>query len=87
VQESLVNTVGQLLRQHKVPGTWKNRGVRQAPFYVLNRAAMPAVLVELGYLSHARDRKLLTQKIFQESLAKGLAEGVKKYKDACRSAR
>lgn len=87
VQGTMVNTVGELLKKHKVPGAWKNRGVRQAPFYVLNRAAMPAVLVEFGYLSNSRDRKLMTQKIFQESLAKGLADGVKKYKDACRSVR
>lgn len=84
VQESLVSTVGELLKKRNVKGSWKNRGVRQAPFFVLNRAAMPAVLVELGYLSNSRDRKLLTEKIFQESLAKGLAIGVKKYKDACR---
>lgn len=85
VQESLVSTVGELLKKRQVRGVWKNRGVRQAPFFVLNRAAMPAVLVELGYLSNSRDRKLLTEIIFQESLAKGLAIGVKKYKDACRN--
>jgi N-acetylmuramoyl-L-alanine amidase len=63
---------------------WKNRGVRQAPFFVLNRAAMPAVLVELGYLSNTSDRKRLLEKPFQETFARALAEGVKKYKEACR---
>lgn len=85
LQESLVDNAHQLLLKKKEPGDWKNRGVRQAPFYVLSRAAMPAVLVELGYLSHDRDRKLLAQKFFQESLAKALADGVKKYKEACRT--
>ena len=84
IQGSIVANAHDLLLQHKA-GDWKNRGVRQAPFYVLNRAPMPAVLVELGYLSNPRDRKLLTEKYFQESLAKALAEGVKKYKEACRT--
>jgi N-acetylmuramoyl-L-alanine amidase len=70
-------------RANKIKGGWKNRGVRQAPFYVLNRAAMPAVLVEIGYLSNPKDRQLMNEKIFQESLAKALAEGVKKYRQAC----
>ncbi len=85
IQGAIVAHALQLLAEKKLPVNWKNRGVRQAPFYVLNRAPMPAVLVELGYLSNARDRKLLSEKYFLESLAKALAEGVKKYKDACRT--
>ena len=82
VQERLVNTADGMLKKENRSG-WKNRGVRQAPFYVLSHAAMPAILVEFGYLSNARDRKLMTEKIFQENLAKGLAEGVKKYRESC----
>lgn len=85
IQEAIVGHAHDLIISKKLGSDWKNRGVRQAPFYVLNRAPMPAVLVELGYLSNARDRKLLLEKFFQESLAKALAEGVKKYRDACRS--
>jgi N-acetylmuramoyl-L-alanine amidase len=84
VQKSVVEYAHDLLRKKKLPGGWKNRGVRQAPFYVLNRAPMPAVLVEIGYLSNPKDRALMGEKLFLESLAKALAEGVKKYKEACR---
>lgn len=84
IQKALVAHAHDLLAKQKGSGDWKNRGVRQAPFYVLNRAPMPAVLVEIGYLSNAKDRKLMGEKFFQESLAKALAEGVKKYKEACR---
>ncbi len=84
IQEALVDHAHELLSKKKGAGDWKNRGVRQAPFYVLNRAPMPAVLVEIGYLSNAKDRKLMGEKFFQESLAKALAEGVKKYREACR---
>lgn len=84
IQGEIVKNAHDLLRKQNA-GDWKNRGVRQAPFFVLNRAAMPAVLVELGYLSNGRDRKLLTEKIFQERLAKALAEGVQKFKENCRT--
>lgn len=84
VQKAIVDNAHDLLQQKKILGDWKNRGVRQAPFYVLNRAPMPAILVEIGYLSNPKDRRLMGEKIFQESLAKALAEGVKKYKEACR---
>jgi N-acetylmuramoyl-L-alanine amidase len=84
IQKSIVANAHDLLRKEKLPGDWRNRGVRQAPFYVLDRAPMPAVLVEIGYLSNPRDRSLMGEKIFMESLAKAIAEGVKKYKEACR---
>ena len=84
IQEAVVARAREQLSQTELGSSWKNRGVRQAPFFVLNHAAMPAVLVEIGYLSNSRDRKLMTQKKFQENLAKGLAEGVKKYRDECR---
>ena len=83
IQGAIVDEAHKLLAKKKISGDWKNRGVRQAPFYVLNRAPMPATLVELGYLSNPGDRKLLDQKFFLESLAKALAIGVKKYQETC----
>jgi len=38
-----------------------NRGIKQAPLLVLWQSTMPAVLVELGFLSNASDRKMLTE--------------------------
>lgn len=58
----------------------KNRGVKQAGFMVLYRATMPAVLVELGFLSHPTEEKMLTSKEGQLKLAKHLYDGFKKYK-------
>jgi N-acetylmuramoyl-L-alanine amidase len=54
-------------------------GVRPAPFWVLVGAEMPAVLVEVGYLSNARERKRLFTRRYQERIAKGIAEGIVNY--------
>jgi len=54
----------------------EDRGVKQAPFYVLAGARMPAVLVELGFLSHPREGRRLRTASYQEALARGLAEGI-----------
>jgi N-acetylmuramoyl-L-alanine amidase len=54
-------------------------GVREAPFWVLVGAQMPAVLVELGYISHPTESKRLYNKSYQKHLAKGMAKGIIDY--------
>ncbi len=58
----------------------KNRGVKQAGFMVLYRATMPAVLVELGFLSNIEEEKLLASDSGQQKLAEHLFDAFKKYK-------
>ena len=84
IQQEVSDSAAQLRKSGKFNWKWRNRGVRQAPFYVLSRAAMPAVLVELGYLTNKNDRRLLTEKFFQESLAKAVADGVKTFRATCK---
>ncbi|MBI3399126.1 MAG: N-acetylmuramoyl-L-alanine amidase, partial [Deltaproteobacteria bacterium] len=43
----------------------ENRGVKQAPFIVLAGAAMPAALVEIGFISNAQEEKRLASKEMQ----------------------
>lgn len=57
-----------------------NRGVRQANLYVLRVSYMPAVLVELGFISNSTDEKSLRNKETQRKLVTALAEGVKSFK-------
>ncbi|HEC1754866.1 TPA: N-acetylmuramoyl-L-alanine amidase, partial [Campylobacter lari] len=54
-------------------------GVREAPFWVLVGAQMPAILIETGYISHPSERNRLTNKNFQELLAIGIANGIESY--------
>ena len=58
----------------------RNRGVKQAGFMVLYRATMPAVLLELGFLSNSKDEKLLISESGQLKLAKHIFDGFKSYK-------
>ncbi|WP_456324715.1 N-acetylmuramoyl-L-alanine amidase [Desulfonauticus submarinus] len=58
----------------------KDNGVREAPFYVLMGAKMPAILIELGYITNWRDRKKLTSTRYLQEVAKGIVEGILRYK-------
>lgn len=57
----------------------KDRGVRQAPFYVLEGAAMPAVLIEAGYISHPLESKKLADEATRRALADGITRGVQDF--------
>lgn len=58
----------------------KNRGVKQAGFYVLVGASMPNVLVETGYLSNRDEEKLLRSPEGQQKIAEALLKGIQQYK-------
>ena len=55
-----------------------NRGAKKDPrgLRVLEKTTMTAALVELGFLSNAGEAKTLTQKDYQEKMAKALYEGI-----------
>jgi len=57
----------------------KNKGVKQAPFYVLLGAQMPAILVETSFISNPRECKRLTTEQYQNHLCEGIIKGIRKY--------
>ena len=57
----------------------KDGGVREAPFWVLVGATMPAVLVEIGYITHPDEGKNLGKSAYQDRIAQGIANGVDAY--------
>ena len=61
--------------------TMSPRALQQAPFRVLVGANMPAVLVELGFLTNAEQEKQLTSDAYQASLVEGLVEAVVRFRD------
>ncbi len=54
----------------------ENRGIKQAPFYVLTRAQMPSVLVEVGFVTNKAERDLLFSETYQTKLAQALADSI-----------
>jgi len=58
----------------------EDRGVKQAPFYVLAGAKMPSVLLELGFISHGEESRKLRSPTYQEALARAVAEGVRAWR-------
>jgi N-acetylmuramoyl-L-alanine amidase len=60
----------------------KNRGVKQAGFYVLVGASMPNVLVEVGYLSNKYEEKLLRKGSYRQNIAEGIYQAVIKFKQS-----
>ena len=65
----------------------RDRGVRQAPFRVLMGAAMPAVLVELGFLSNSQEEARLQDPAYRAELVEALVRAVTRYRAQGETAR
>ncbi|EMG30004.1 N-acetylmuramoyl-L-alanine amidase [Campylobacter showae] len=68
-----------LARAKSVSSKASDGGVREAPFWVLVGALMPAVLLEVGYITHPDEGELINNSKYQDALAKGLADGIDVY--------
>jgi N-acetylmuramoyl-L-alanine amidase len=64
----------------------QDEGVKQAPFYVLAGARMPAVLLELGFISHDAESRRLKTAEYQEKVAEAIADAVGAWRSADRHA-
>ena len=59
--------------------TYKNLGVKQAPFYVLIGAEMPAILAEISFVTNPQEAERLKQDSYLGHLADRIAVGVVDY--------
>ena len=57
-----------------------NRGVKQAGFYVLGGAAMPAILIEVGFLTNRKEERKLATPAYREAVARAIYAGLAEYK-------
>ena len=55
------------------------RRVAQAPFFVLRGAGMPAVLLEIGFVTNANESRLLTTQPYQQRIAGAMSDGIANY--------
>ena len=56
------------------------RGVKQAGFYVLGGAAMPAVLIEVGFVTNPREERKLRDGRYRDEIARAIFAGIAEYK-------
>lgn len=56
-----------------------DRGVKSDNFYVIRNTEMPAVLLEMGFLSNGEEEKLLKDSSFRERAARSVAQGIEEY--------
>ena len=57
-----------------------NRGVKQAGFYVLGGAAMPAVLIEIGFVTNPKEERRLRESKYRDEIARAIFAGIAEYK-------
>ncbi len=69
----LQKNISQKCRNH-------SRGVKQAGFYVLKGAYMPAVLIETGFISNPKEEKKLNNTSYQNKMADSIVKGIKNFK-------
>lgn len=69
VQENFTNTLNR-----------KDRGVKQAPLWVLDASYMPSVLIEIGFVSNVEEGKFLNSDEGQDKVAKAIADAIFSYK-------
>jgi N-acetylmuramoyl-L-alanine amidase len=59
-----------------------SRGVKQAGFYVLGGAAMPAILIEIGFVTNPGEERKLRDGRYRDEIARAIAAGLAEYKRA-----
>jgi N-acetylmuramoyl-L-alanine amidase len=58
-----------------------NRGAKFARYYVIRNTKIPAILVECGFVSNASERGRMKSAWYRDSLARGIADGILRYRN------
>ena len=59
----------------------KDRGVKQQPLWVTSRAAMPAILIELGFLTNSKEEDFLNSLAGKKQMAEAIYRAVEQFKN------
>jgi N-acetylmuramoyl-L-alanine amidase len=60
-------------------GVRSDRTIYESGFAVLRNSQMPAVLLEMGFINHSRDRARIQEAEYHSSVAKAITQAVKRY--------
>lgn len=71
------NSMSHHLRKHY--SRINSKGVKQAPFYVLLGAQMPAILIEASFISNPRECKRLNSTRYQDRMSDAIVQGIRGY--------
>jgi N-acetylmuramoyl-L-alanine amidase len=55
------------------------RKIKEGPYYVLRKSPVPAVIVEVGFISNSKDRKRISNSKEQDKIAQAIGEGIIDY--------
>ncbi|MUK88216.1 N-acetylmuramoyl-L-alanine amidase [Ornithinibacillus sp. L9] len=70
-----------IVHEHVAEATgFKDRGVKREAYFVVKDTEMPAVLLEIGYLTNPIDEQEMLTESFQNRVAAAIVEGIIKYK-------
>jgi N-acetylmuramoyl-L-alanine amidase len=84
-QESSLNLASKMEHQFSKRVGRKSLGVKQGPFWVLWRTAMPSVLVEVGFISNSKEEEFLATENGQDLIASGIYRAFRDYKSEVES--
>lgn len=72
---------GKLDQQFADRAQRNSRGIKQAPFIVLYHASMPAILVEMGFISNPQEERFLSSEYGQSIIASAIFRAIRDYRD------
>jgi N-acetylmuramoyl-L-alanine amidase len=77
----LAQSIQNAMTAPKIFKKWEmqDRGLFKSQFYVINHTTMPAVLVEVGFMSNPQERVKILDKKYQEDIADAIVEGIMNY--------
>lgn len=79
-QRSASKSLASVMHKYLVKATGlSDRGVKYGNFHVIRETKMPAVLLEVGYLSNPKDEAALFTESLQNNVAQGIVSGIKEY--------
>lgn len=75
-QQQLANTLNAAIQKKAL---LSNRGARQQNYQVLRQTNIPAVLLELGYISNPTDENMIKDQLHRQIVEKAVVDGLKQY--------
>lgn len=76
----LAEIVDEKVGMHMKSLSVKDRGVKQAPFYVLYGPSMPSILIEIGFITNKREVKILARRNDRTKIAQSISWAILEYK-------